>query len=191
MSQAPNSGKSLEGRRVVFVVAPMEYRDEELDVPRAIVENAGATTAVAAPRPGRCQGMLGGTVDASFSTSSLRAADWDAAVVVGGGGSPEHLWEDANLHAFLRELAAEGRPVAGICLSAAVLAKAGLLEGKVATVWPDSKAIAALGDGGARYEKAPVQVDGLVVTAEGPHAAEPFGQKIVEALESVAVAARR
>ena len=183
-------GRPLEGKKIVFVVAPNEYRDEELDVPLKMVEEAGAVTSIASPKTGRCQGMLGGQVEAKLATSALHASEWDAAVVVGGMGSPEYLWTDKPLLDFLAKLDKAGKPIGGICLSGAVLANAGVLKGRVATVWPEPKAIDALVAGGARYEKAPVQVDGTIVTGEGPHAAEPFAEKLLEVLARAAAPVR-
>jgi protease I len=180
MNPSPKNSPLLAGTKVVFVVAPMEYRDEELDVPIARVSEAGAGTAISSPKPGRCRGMLGGEVEAHLSTSSLLEEDWDAVVVVGGMGSPEHLWNDEPLLGFLRAMQKGDKPIAGICLSGAVLA--GVLKGKNATCWPDEKAIERLRVGGAHYEKAPVLLDGNILTGEGPHAADEFATALVELL---------
>ena len=181
----------LKGQKVVLVVAPNEYRDEELDIPLQYLEAAGASTSVASTRTGRCLGMLGGNVEATIATTGLRAKEWDSVVIVGGMGSPEHLWNDAPLLDFVAKLRQEGKAVAAICLSGAVLAKAGALQGVRATVWPESKAIEALKQAGAKYEKAPVVSDGLVVTGEGPLAAIPFAEALVEALVAATQPARR
>jgi protease I len=126
--------------------------------------------------------MMGGRADATLAVSDARAADYDAVAVVGGMGSPAHLWDHAPLHALLREVAVAGGVVGAICLSGAVLARAGLLRGKHATCWPSPEAIAALKEGGAAYEKARVVVDGRVVTADGPPSARDFGEALARVL---------
>lgn len=170
------------GKSVLFVVAPEGFRDEELLEPKRVLEAAGARTAVASTRPGVATGMLGAKVEAQAAVKDARPEEWDAVVVVGGAGSPKHLWEHAPLHALLRDRAKAGKVVAGICLSGAVLAKAGVLQGKKATCWPDPAAVAALGAGGAAYAKTGVVADGMVVTADGPPSARAFGEAIAKAM---------
>ena len=173
---------SLAGKKVLLVVAPEGFRDEELAEPRKVLEAAGATATIASTKAGTATGMLGGRVAASLLVRDAKPADWDAVVVVGGMGSPAHLWEHAPLHALLRDRAAAGKVVAAICLSGAVLGRAGVARGKRATCWPDPAAIAALRAGGASYEKAGVVAEGKVITADGPPSARAFGEAIAKAM---------
>lgn len=175
---------SLANRKVLIVVAPDQFRDEEYAEPRKALEAAGAKTVVASTRPGTARGMLGARVEPSILVKDARPADYDGVVVVGGMGSPEFLWDHAPLHALLRDRAAAGKVVAAICLSGAVLGKAGVAKGRRATCWPDDAAIEALRAGGATYEKAGVVVDGRLVTADGPSSARKFGEAVVRALQT-------
>jgi protease I len=93
---------------------------------------------------------------------------------VGGVGAPEYLWSHAGLHALLRDAYAHRRPIGAICLSGAVLANAGLLEGRRATVYRTDRSLAAFRAGGATYVNEPVVTDGPIVTAHGPAAARAF-----------------
>jgi protease I len=59
------------------------------------------------------------------------------------------------------------------------LAKARVLEGRKATVWDSGGEQAALLEKyGAEYTGDTVTVDGLIVTANGPAAAEEFGRTL-------------
>ena len=173
---------SLAGKKVLFVVAPDGFRDEELLEPRKVLESAGASASVASTKAGSATGMLGGRIAATLLVRDAKPADWDAVVVVGGMGSPAHLWDHAPLHALLRDRAAAGKVVAAICLSGAVLGKAGVAKGKRATCWPDPAAIAALRAGGASYEESGVVADGKVITADGPPSARAFGEAVARAM---------
>jgi protease I len=65
------------------------------------------------------------------------------------------------------------------------LAKAGVLKGKKATVWSsslDRGPVKILKENGVIYEDKDVVQDGKIITANGPGAAEEFGQKLAEAL---------
>ncbi|MDD3574201.1 MAG: DJ-1/PfpI family protein, partial [Methanospirillum sp.] len=76
----------------------------------------------------------------------------------------------------------KGKIVSAICLSSVVLAKAGVLKGKLATVWNDDAAIELLREGGATYKPEPIVTDGKVITANGPLAAGGFGEKVARAI---------
>jgi protease I len=177
---------SLAGKRVLFVFAPEQFRDEELLEPKRILEAAGARTALASTRTGVATGMLGARVMPQMLVRDAKAQDYDAVVVVGGMGSPRHLWNDGPLLAILRDRARAGKVVGAICLSGAVLGKSGIAKGRRATCWPDDTAIAALRNGGATYEKADVVVDGNLVSADGPASATKFGEAIVRAMTAAA-----
>ncbi|HEY9787671.1 MAG TPA: DJ-1/PfpI family protein [Candidatus Obscuribacterales bacterium] len=179
--------KSLVGTRVVMIIAPEEFRDEELLTPKKELTEAGADVKVASTRPGEASGMLGAKVSPDLVLSNVRAEDFDAIIIVGGMGSPEHLWDDRALHTLLKNMHSQGKVVAAICLSGAVLAKAGILNGKQATVWPMPESLKALKDGKANYLKQPVVQDGRVVTADGPEAAHAFASTIIKELSKVKV----
>lgn len=168
---------------VALVIAPKDFRDEELFVPLEALQKAGFLTVVASTKTGQAVGMLGGTVTPEKTIDHLRSGELAGIIVVGGGGSPEYLWENKPLHALLRNTAAVNKPVAAICLSPAVLAKAGLLKGKKATVYRDPAAIKALQTGGAEYVAEPCVVDGLIVTADGPTSSEAFVKAFLKLLK--------
>jgi protease I len=174
--------KKLSGTRVLMVIAPEDFRDEELLEPKSILTEAGAQVTVASTKPGQATGMLGAQVIPDTVVDGLKAADYHAVVVVGGMGSPTHLWNHTHLHKLLQETNSSGRVVGGICLSGAVLANAGVLSGKKATVWATDESLAALKNGKAHYQTEHVVHDGNVVTADGPEAASEFGRTLVAAL---------
>lgn len=178
--------KKLAGRKVLMVVAPDQFRDEELLEPKKILEQEGAEVIVASTQPGEARGMLGARVRPDRQLSEVKAAEFDAVTVVGGMGSPEHLWDNSTLHGILREMKQSEKVVSAICLSGAALAKAGVLEGKAATVWPMPESLKALAEGKAKYQEKPVVQDGRVITANGPEAAREFGQTIVKELSRTA-----
>lgn len=173
--------KPLEGLKVLFIVAPKKFRDEELLAPKAAVEAAGGTAVLASTEEGEAEGMLGAKVSV-VAVHEVRPTEMAGAVVVGGAGAPGHLWDHGLVHKTLRMIAHDNKPVGALCLSTAVLAKAGLLEGKKATVFVTPDSLKVLKEAGAKYEKRPVVVDGLVVTADGPSSAEAFGSIFVQVL---------
>lgn len=178
--------KRLFGKRVLMVICPTQFRDEELIEPRRVFVEEGAAVTIAACKLGDAKGMLGTTVKPDMLLSDAKAEDFDALVVVGGAGSPTYLWGDEELHVLLETMESDNKVVAAICLSGAVLANAGVLRGRKATVYSTPDSVKALEAGGAVYVPAPVVRDGHVVTADGPDAAREFGMTVVEAMTSIA-----
>jgi protease I len=169
-------------RTILYVIAPERFRDEELLEPRRALEAAGHRVTVASTRTGPAIGMLGARVDVAASLREVRAEDFDMLVFAGGAGAPAHLWESAAAVSLARAMFARGRPVAAICLSGPVLARAGVLAGKRATVYPETRAILEMKRGGATLVDDPVVVEGIIVTARGPEAAPAFGAALVNLL---------
>lgn len=173
--------QNLKGLKVLFLVAPNGFADEELEKPRRVLEAAGAEVVVASTASGPATGQGGALVEA-LSIVEARPTEYAGAVVVGGTGAAAAA-ENGIAHKFFRMAVHDGKPVGALSLGVVLLAKAGLLEGKAATVWVTPDALRALKEGGARYEKKPVVVAGGVVTADGPASAESFGHIFAELLD--------
>lgn len=165
--------------RVLMVVAPENFRDEEYAHPKAVLEQRLAEVVTASTRPGMCTGRFGLEVEATLGIGEADVDAFDAVVFVGGGGS-EVFFDDPDAQRLAREAAEGGKVLGAICIAPSVLAHAGLLRGKRATAFAsredDLKAHGALWTG------ADVEVDGAVVTANGPEAASAFGMTVADLL---------
>jgi len=169
----------MTGKKILMVIAPDQFRDEEYREPRRIFEEHGCAVTVASTVSRPVTGMLGMVVTPDVTLDNVRSADFDAVVFVGGAGARE-LFGDKRAHLLATETALGGRPLGAICVSPTILANAGVLKGRRATVWPDqAKALAA---GGARYTGEPVTADGAIITADGPPSAAKFGEAVAKAL---------
>ncbi|MEM3030767.1 MAG: DJ-1/PfpI family protein [Candidatus Micrarchaeia archaeon] len=169
--------------RVLMVIAPSSFRDEELFDTRAELERAGHAVAVASTVKGEATGMLGGKARAEVAVSEARAGEFDAIVFVGGTGVEEsELYEREDVLSLARDGVAKGRIVAAICIAPRILAKAGVLRGRRATCFQDPTTARFLAEGGASNTRADVEIDGRLITANGPRAAKKFGQAIAAAL---------
>ena len=166
-------------KRVLIVIAPENFRDEEYAEPRRILEAAGCAITVASARPGAAKGMLGMIVKPDTTLDRVKAEDFDAVIFVGGYGA-EAYYGDARAHALAARVAESGKPLGAICVAPTILANAGVLKGRSATVWPSqSKSIVT---GGGRYTAKPVERDGNIITADGPTSATGFGEAVARAL---------
>lgn len=166
-------------QRVLMVVAREMFRDEEYDIPRRILERGGVDVTVASTIFGEAEGRFGMTAPVDLLIGDTDMADYDAVVFVGGGGSQEYFDHPAA-HQLAIDAVEKGKIVAAICIAPHILAAAGILKGKKATCY--SSEVDAIETYGAQYTGNPVEVDGQIITANGPEAAEEFGRTILDAL---------
>jgi protease I len=168
--------------RLLVAIAPEGYRDEELAGPLSVFAKHGIEYDIASTRTGTCHGALGGTAQAELKFSDADPAGYEGLVIIGGPGSPAHLWGNRDLAGLVLTFSAAKKLIAAICLSPAVLARAGILRGRKATVFRSPDAVAELKKGGAVLVSMPVVTDGSLITADGPAAAGSFGEAIASLL---------
>ncbi|MFP3866747.1 MAG: DJ-1/PfpI family protein [Desulfobacteraceae bacterium] len=166
--------------QAVMVIAPENFQDQELLVTKQVLEQGGVKVAVASTAQAECRGMQGARIKPDLRLKEIKAADFDALIFVGGSGASVYFDDPAAL-ALARQAATQGKVVAAICIAPVTLARAGLLKDKKATVYPSGQT--DLEKAGATYTGTPVTVDGKLITASGPPAAEAFGQAILKQLQ--------
>ena len=186
LSPAPVMGKELEGKRVLMVVAPEGYKEDELSVPSGIFKELGAEVVVASTRTctGIARGMSGGEVAVNLSIGDVNLSEleseYDAIVIVGGVGSMRYLWDDSDLRNMVRAAYDSHKTVAAICLSPVVLARAGILQDKECTAFITAKE--ELIKNGGKYLDKGVVVSGNIVTAKGPEYATEFAIAVADVM---------
>ena len=79
----------LSGKKVLMVIASSQFRDEEYQKPRALLEAAGAKVTVASSSLQESTGMLGMKVTPDILLKDARMEQFDAVVFVGGMGATE------------------------------------------------------------------------------------------------------
>jgi protease I len=168
--------------KAVIAIAPEKYRDEELAEPVAALNKAGIAFDIASTRPGTCKGMLGGKTSAGLSFDDIDPKNYNGLIIIGGTGCQEHLWEDDLLVRLAIYFCETDKVVAAICLAPVVLARAGILKGKKATVYDAPTAIFEMKKGRAMLTPEPVVTDGRIITANGPAAAKNFAATVVKEL---------
>jgi protease I len=170
-------------KKAVMIIAFRDFRDAEYFVPKEILEKAGVEVKTASNKMGTAIGADGGDTNVDLLVSQINVADFDAIIFVGGPGCLTAL-DNEDSYRVVREAVSQGKILASICISPVILAKSGVLKGKKATVWNDwTKSQAKiLEKEGAIFEEKPVVVDGKIITANGPQAAEDFGKAILDLL---------
>lgn len=166
-------------KKAVLVVPQSNFRDEELFQTRITLEDGGISVKIASTVTDEIKGMLGGNIKPDMLLKDVNIRDLDALVFIGGQGAVQY-WNDPLAQQLARDAFQQSRLVAAICLAPVTLAKSGILEGKRATVWHSEAE--QLKKAGAIYTGRPVEVDGRIITAQGPLATGEFADQIVKAL---------
>ncbi len=195
--------KNLTGKKIVIVIAFKDFRDEEYFVPREILQESGAEIKTVSNKMGKAIGADGGEVNVDLLVSEVNPAEFDdlqrksshnsiqsissfdAVVFVGGPGCLGNL-DNEDSYKLLKEAVAQDKVLAAICISPVILAKAGVLQGKRATVWSsplDKSGVNILKENGAIYQGESVVVDGKIITADGPAAAAEFAKTIIDVID--------
>ncbi|WNY24743.1 DJ-1/PfpI family protein [Methanolapillus millepedarum] len=172
----------MKSNKILMVIAPERFRDEEFFRPKEVFEKNGFSVTVASTKPGVAQGAKGGSYKVDIPVKDAKADDYDAIAISGGAGSKAYLWNDPALHTLLKDAYAKNKIVSAICISPVVLAKAGLLSGKNATVFNDPDAISAMNAAGSKLRPEHVVRDGRLITGDGPDVSYDFGEEILKAI---------
>lgn len=169
-------------KKIVLVVASDGFQPIEYNTPKKILEAAKIQVITASDAAGQAQAKDGSTTPVDVTLEALEIKDYDGVFFVGGSGALICL-DNQHSHRIIKDALAQKKLLGGICVATRILARAGVLTGKKATGWD--------GDGGLEdvynehhviYIKEPVVIDGTIITAVGPDAAETFGNAIVAAL---------
>lgn len=165
--------------KIVFVVSQENYRDEELLITKAVLEKNGVKCVVASKERGTHRGMLGAVVESELSINEIDES-FDGVIFVGGIGARQYFKDKVALD-LAKKYYHLGKLVCAICIAPSILANSGILNEKKATSFSSERE--NLLSNGAIFTGKPVEVDGNVITANGPSSAEAFGEAIAKRLK--------
>lgn len=171
-------------KKVLMVLAFKDFRDEEYFIPKEILEKAGFSIDTTSTEQGIAIGSQGGEAVAHIGLDEIDLENYEAVIFCGGSGMANEL-DNQNFHKLAKSFYENNKIVSAICVASVLLAKAGILENKKATVWSsalDKSFIKVLEENGAIYQDSPVVIDNKIITANGPDASEEFGKAIVNLL---------
>lgn len=161
--------------KVAMIIAFKDFRDEELFHTQAALESLGHDTVLFSSEKGEAKGSEGGIARVYHTIEEINAEEYGAIVFVGGSGSSIYFNNETAIK-IAKDAYSKGKTVAAICIAPSILANAGLLKGKRATCFSSEQA--NLTEKGAKHSGKSVEVDGRIITANGPAAAKNFGRQI-------------
>lgn len=131
-------------------------------------------------------GTHGITVKADITVEDVDKNDIDAVVLPGGMPGAVNLKNSAEVEQLLLLCVGSGKVTAAICAAPLVLGNLGLLENKTATCYPGFEEELK----GAKILRQNVCVDGNIITASGPAAANEFAFALVDKLKNSTASAK-
>jgi len=175
-------GEKVTFKKVILIIAFRGFQDIEYSNTRAELEKMNIEVKVASSSLGEAIGKFGKRVKVDKLIDEVNLDNYEAVVFIGGPGAVDYI-ENKKAHQLAQQAVEKGKILGAICIAPEILAKAGVLKGKKATVWSsfiDRQPIEVLKKEGAIYIDKPVVVDGKIITANGPSAAKKFGKTIAE-----------
>lgn len=166
-------------KKVALIIAEQDFRDEEYQIPHEVLLAAGFDVQTVSTTTDWVVGKLGLKVKPSTLITELSPEELDALIFIGGGGS-EQYFADPVSHSLAQSMVKLDKVLGAICIAPVILAKAGVLAEKKATVFPDG--IPELKAGGAEYTASDVEIDGKIITGNGPEAAQAYAEALVNLL---------
>jgi 4-methyl-5(b-hydroxyethyl)-thiazole monophosphate biosynthesis len=143
-----------------------------------ILRRANISCRIIATKKASVTGAHGVTIIPDGVIHELILDEIDAVILPGGAPGYLNLAEDEKVLDLLRNMNEKSKVIAAICASPFVLAKAGLLEGKKATIYPGMED--EIEKAGGIFTDEVVVTDGTIITSRGPATAIPFALHLVE-----------
>lgn len=166
-----------------MISAPQYCCDEELFRLEGALEESDIGVVVASTTTAEAMGeRLGIKINPDFTIHEIDINDFDGVIIGSGKGCKDFLWQDERLREVVRLAFAQDKLIAASCNAPVVLARAGILKGKQATVYPAPESIIEFEHAGVIYKDEPVIVSGKIVTGRDLMALETFAEAIVEGL---------
>jgi len=185
------SDKQLHGLRVA-ILATNGFEEAELFEPRKALDEAGARTAVIAPKSGKIQGMKHDEKSQSVAVDSTldkaNPADFDAVLLPGGALNADALRVEPAAQKFIQEMDRAKKPIAFICHAPWLLVSAGLTKGRTLTSYHTIQD--DLRNAGAKWLDKEVVRDGNWVSSRQPTDIPAFNREMLALLAEPKARAR-
>jgi 4-methyl-5(b-hydroxyethyl)-thiazole monophosphate biosynthesis len=163
------------------ILMPLTEGFEEIEAIAVIdiLRRAEIEVVVAGLKEGLVEGAHKVKVLPDISLEKIDSGDFDGVILPGGYPGYVNLGKDERILNIVREMDKAGKYVAAICCAPYVLIKAGVLQGRKATVSPSGKKEVSVS---AQYCEDRVVVDRKLITSQSPGTAVEFALKLVEVL---------
>ncbi|MBN2653220.1 MAG: DJ-1/PfpI family protein [Spirochaetales bacterium] len=167
--------------KVVYILLADGFEEIEFIAPYDLLKRADNKVVTIGVTGKSVTGGHGLLCEADLEFSEIESLP-DCLVVPGGLNGAKNIANSDMANKLIAKCADEGRIVASLCASpAVVLSPLGLLDGKIATCYPGFEQEFSHS---TRFSKEKVVVDGNLITSRGPGCAYDFALAIISHLNS-------
>lgn len=172
-------------KTIALVIAHTGFQPVEYAVTKKILAAEGYSVLTVSNKPGTATSSIAAiTTKVDVPLNKLKLDTIDGLFLIGGPGCLENL-DIPEVHELLRRFHETEKPLGAICIAPRILAHADVLTGLRATGWDEDHELAALfKEYGINYVRESCVVDGNVITATDPQAAQEFAENIISVFES-------
>jgi len=161
---------------ILYFLPARYFNEEEFFITKSRLEKNKFKSFTASDTGDMCEGTNGKKFKPDLRLENINANNFIGIVLIGGSGAKDYR-NNSKLHKILNEFNKSNKLVAAICNAPAILAAAGLLNGKSATCFIEVKQ--DLIKPGIDYKDLPVVIAKNIITANGPKASFEFAESIL------------
>jgi len=163
-------------RKALLVIANKDFENTEFLHTQEETEKAKINIIIVSKKKGTAVRTYGIKIQVDLGLDEVNVDDYDAIIFIGGIGACEYYRNKKVLSLAVKTFN-KGKKTCAICVAPLILTNVGLLKYKNVTVYKDL--VQMLKEHGAKHTGKQVEVDGKIITANGPNAARLFGQTII------------
>lgn len=175
--------------KALIIIAFRDYQDKEFIPLKDAFDKQGINYDIASTQKGLAKGVFGNTQNVSLILEDVlpKVQEYNCVVFIGGPGTP-NVRRKTEAVKIAENAYKKNKLVCAICWSSTILAKAGILKNKKATVWLgyddeyQKNTSEVLEQYGCDFVNKDLVVDKNIITANGPEAADKFAKEIVKYL---------
>lgn len=176
------SAGNREPEGVLFILPEKGVDHVEFTTSKRLLEDNGIKVTLASTKTGEIIDDQNEKFQSSLLIKKAKAEDYELIAVMGGNGM-KLIEKNEDVKKLLQAADKQGKYIGAICYGPVLLARAGILDGIEATVYPNGKNEKVLSENGALFKMEKMIVSGNIITAQGPVDSEDFGKKLVEILK--------
>ncbi len=175
------NAQSIIKKSVLLILPQNNFNDTEYLTVKNYLERNNIKVFIASDSNALSTGSLGLKVKADVSFFNLNERNFSAIIFIGGSGVADY-WNDQSLHSAAMKFYNSRKTVAAICSSVIIIARAGLLSGKIATCFPDVRK--ELEKERTKFIDQNVVISDNIITAQGPSSASEFAEAVLDSILS-------
>jgi len=153
------------------------FEEIELTTIADVLRRGGVAVTIAGLKDGIITGSRGIRIQPDATLDGIREI-YDMIVLPGGSAGYVNLGSDMRVIELVKRYDSEGKMVAAICAAPSILSKAGIIEGKKATIFMGMESELK----SAKYVDETVVEDGNILTSQGPGTAMEFALVLLRRL---------